>query len=546
MEINSQANADGAGAASNLVGQRRFVLPVLGILLGVVCLAGCTSLPKTSPEWSERRTLDTENTSWARSLAQSMAEYPGLSGVQLLPHGLDALSARLAVADTAERCLDVQYYIWRPDDAGRLLAERLVRAADRGVQVRLLLDDIGGSASDEVLLALDTHTNLEVRLFNPIANRSHRTLSVLFDFQRVNRRMHNKSFTADRLVTIVGGRNVADHYYASGDEPQFADFDVLAAGPAAGDVATMFDQYWYHPSSIPISALIREPIHPDRRAELYASLARHVQTITNSTDFRVLAGDDMGVRIRRHEPDLVWGPTRLVSDRPEKITTDPKDTSTHLLPELRALVSDPKSELLIVSPYFVPGTKGVDFFRSLRKRGVRVVVLSNSLAANDVTAVHAGYRRYRKALLLAGVEMWEIKPDARVRATAGEDNRKRERFSSRSSLHAKAFVYDRQTLFVGSLNLDPRSVSLNTEIGLVVQIPELAAPAVDRLEARLAENAYRLEFVPGPGPCKECGSIVWHSQENGRKVRYTREPHAPFSRRLMVWLLSFLPIESQL
>jgi putative cardiolipin synthase len=487
-----------------------------------------------------------ENTAWARTLAPALAEHQGLSGVQLLPHGLDALSARLALADTAERCLDVQYYIWRPDNAGRLLAERLVRAADRGVQVRLLLDDIGGSASDEVLLALDTHANIEVRLFNPIANRSFRRLSALFDFQRVNRRMHNKSFTADRLVTIVGGRNVADRYYASGDEPQFADFDVVAAGPAAGDVAAMFDQYWYNPSSIPISALIGEPIAPGRRTELYAGLARHVQTITNSPDFRVLAGDDMGVRIRRHELDLLWGQTRLVCDRPEKITTDPKDTSTHLLPELRAVVGDPRSELLIVSPYFVPGSKGVDYFRSLRKRGVRVIVLSNSLAANDVAGVHAGYRRYRKALLLAGVEMWEIKPDAQVRATARDDDRQRESFSSSSSLHAKAFVYDRQTLFVGSLNLDPRSVSLNTEIGLVVQIPELAAATVNRLEAKLAENAYRLEFVPGPGPCKECGSIVWHSQENGREVDYTHEPHASFSRRLLVGLLSLLPIESQL
>ena len=518
----------------------------LGILLGVVCLTGCVSLPKPSPEWSERRRLDLENTSWARTLGPARTEHPGLSGVKLLPHGLDALSARLGLADTAERCLDVQYYIWRPDDAGRLLAERLVRAADRGVQVRLLLDDIGGSASDEVLLALDTHPNIEVRLFNPIANRSFRRLSGLFDFQRVNRRMHNKSFTADRLVTIVGGRNVADHYYAAGDEPQFADFDVLAAGPAAEDVAAMFDQYWYHPSSIPISALIGEPIAPGRQTELYASLARHVQTITNSPDFKVLAGGDMGVRIRRHELDLHWGQTRLVYDRPEKITMDPKNTSTHLLPELRAVVGDPTSELLVVSPYFVPGSKGVDYFRSLRKRGVRVIVLSNSLAANDVAGVHAGYRRYRKALLLAGVEMWEIKPDAQVRATARDDDRQRKSFSSSSSLHAKAFVYDRQTLFVGSLNLDPRSVSLNTEIGLVVQIPELAAATVNRLEAKLAANAYRLEFVPGPGPCKECGSIVWHSQENGREVDYTHEPHASFSRRLLVGLLSLLPIESQL
>jgi putative cardiolipin synthase len=277
-------------------------------------------------------------------------------------------------------------------------------------------------------------------------------------------------------------------------------------------------------------------------------LTSQVEAFANSPDFKLLAGIEVGAAIRQHKLAFPSGPTHLVADQPEKITTDPSDTSTHLLPELRRVVDATKREVVIVSPYFIPGSKGMEFFRSLRARGLRVVVLSNSLAANDVIAVHAGYRRYRKALLLAGVELWEIKPDAQLRASARGDKgtRPREGHSPGSSLHAKSFIFDRQTLFVGSLNLDPRSGTLNTEMGLVMEVPTLAGPVVDTLEASLVQDAYRLEFVPGPGPHMECGNIVWLSQENGREVRYTHEPQASFCRRLRVCLASLLPIESQL
>ena len=220
----------------------------------------------------------------------------------------------------------------------------------------------------------------------------------------------------------------------------------------------------------------------------------------------------------------------------------------HLLPQLRRVAGETTNEVLVVSPYFVPGSNGMAFFQSLRARGVRVVVLSNSLAATDVAAVHAGYRRYRKPMLRAGVELWEIKPNARLRAAARDDPAARPRQGKppRSSLHAKAFIFDRQTLFVGSLNLDPRSAVLNTEMGLVIEIPALAGPVADSLEARLQETAYRLEFVPRSKTSRESGSIVWIGRENGREVRYTHEPHASFYRRLLVNFLSLFPIESQL
>ena len=535
-------------AASGAAPPKRFGLPLFGLLLIVISLTGCASLPKPSLEWSVRHPLETTNTIWARTVAPAAAAHPGSSGIELLRYGQDALAARLALADTAERTLDLQYYIWRPDASGQLLAEAAVRAADRGVRVRLLLDDVGGSASDEVLLALDSHTNIEVRLFNPIADRSFRTLSLLFDFQRVNRRMHNKSFTADGTVTILGGRNVEERYYALGEEPHFADFDVIAAGLAAADVTAMFERYWFSPSSIPIHALTGQRPSPAQLADNYTRLATAVAALTNSSEYRDLAENELGAAISHHELVLSWGKTPLVCDEPEKVLVDPADTATHLLPAIREVVDQTTNELIVVSPYFIPGPKGVAFFKSLRKRGVRVVILSNSLAATDVTAVHAAYRRYRKELLCAGVEMWEIKPNTQIRGSIqeGQVSTKLGGKPSRSSLHAKAFVFDHQTMFIGSLNLDPRSTALNTEMGLIIEIPELAGPTVDALEAQLPEQAYRLEFVPGPGPCKECGSIVWISRENGRDVRYTHEPQTSFFRRQLVNLLSLLPIESQL
>jgi putative cardiolipin synthase len=477
-------------------------------------------------------------------VAEAAAAHPGFSGVEMLPYGLDALSARLALADTAERSLDLQYYMWVPDDSGRLLAERVFRAADRGVRVRLLLDDVGGSASDKSLLDLSSHTNIEVRVFNPIANRTFRLLSMLSDLNRVTRRMHNKAFTADNTVTIIGGRNVADRYFGLGDEPRFADLEVIAAGPVVAEVAAMFERFWYSSSAIPIQALTRKQASPTRLNEVRAGLAAQATTTATSPEFKLLQGDDTGARIRRHELSLVWGPVKLVCDQPEKVTANPADTT--MLPEVREAVADTKRELLIVSPYFIPGDRGVTFLRALREQGIRVVVLTSSLAANDVPAVHVGYRRYRKPLLRAGVELWEMKPNVHIRAFAGQE------FSLEtpddkhpgSSLHTKAFIFDRQSLFVGSLNLDPRSVKLNTEMGMVIEIPKLAESSAELLEQKLGQNAYRVKLAPGQ--CKICDHLVWVSREGEAEVDYTHEPRATLSQRLMVNLLSWLPIESQL
>src|SRR5581483_1039395 len=287
----------------------------LGMLLAaMVCLTGCGSLPKAQPEWSERRPVDTQGATWARTVAPLAAEHPGSSGVALLRYGFDALSARLALIDTAERTLDLQYYVWLPDAAGQLLAEQVLRAADRGVRVRILLDDIGGTASDNALLTLSAHSNVEVRIFNPIAHRTFRKISSLLDLSRVNRRMHNKSFTADKTVTILGGRNIAESYFAFGEETRFADYEVIAAGPVVRDVATMFERYWYSPSAIPIQALTPKDITPAQLAERRANLAAKVQVTTNLPGFKVVRASAIAADVRRHDLPLEWGPVRLLSD----------------------------------------------------------------------------------------------------------------------------------------------------------------------------------------------------------------------------------------
>jgi putative cardiolipin synthase len=511
-------------------------------------LSGCSSLPKPRPEWSERHPIETQNTRWTQTISPAGAEHPGSSGIKLLPYGLDAFAARLALADSAERTLDLQYYIWMPDTAGKLLAERVLCAADRGVRVRILLDDIGGSAPDDVLLILSSHTNVEVRIFNPVANRTFRKLSTLFDFKRVNRRMHNKSFTADRAVTILGGRNIAEHYFGLGEEALFADFDVIGAGPAVEEVETMFERFWYSAASIPVEALFMKSNLTEDFAAKRSLLTSEAGAITNSPRLRPLLRDEIASGIRRHDLGLTWGAVRLVSDRPEKIKSAHTDPSTHLLAQLSSVVNDTTRELHIISPYFVPGRKGLALFRSLRQRGIRIVILSNSLASQDVSAVHSGYRRYRKPLLRAGVEMWEMRPDVEIRATTQlQVERASHNKQQGSSLHMKTLIFDRQTLFVGSLNLTPRSASVNTEMGLVMEIPLLAEATARVFEKELVDKAYRLELVPGPGPCKECvGGIIWHSHENGREVQYTSEPHATFCKRLAVDLFSLFPIESQL
>ena len=488
-----------------------------------------------------KQITDPVSTTLAAALGPCVAAHPGKSGLHSLADGRDALAARLVLADAAECSLDVQYFIWNKDMVGRVLLERLLRAADRGVKVRMLLDDFGTEPSDAVLLAIDSHPNVEVRMFNPITLRSLRLLGIIADFRRTNRRMHNKSFIADGQVAIVGGRNIGNEYFEASDASNHADLDLAVIGPVVGEVSAAFELYWTHRTAVPISKLTTPS--PERDAAERAGLIEHYTTAVQSEYADTVRGSEFA---RQYQDGLVtwfWSPASIVHDHPEKVLTCSTKTETHLAPKLRELVHATESELFLVTPYFVAGKDGVALLAGARRRGARVVVITNSLASTNSLPVHSGYRRYRRALLEAGVELYEIKPTAssgRRRSGGGwfgsmGSGGSMGAGSSGSSLHAKAFAFDRRTGFVGSYNLDPRSSRLNTEMGVVFECPPLAKRLPEESERDLAHTAYRVEL--------DGRRLVWVTHEGDTEVRYTSEPKASLRKRIKVGVLSCLPIE---
>jgi putative cardiolipin synthase len=511
-------------------------LTVAALLL----VSGCASLPANIERSESNALSDTEATRLGQIAQPLLKEHPGESGFRPLRNGVDALLARIVLAEVAERSLDVQYYIWHDDLTGRFFANALLRAADRGVRVRVLLDDVGARADDEILLSLDAHPNIEIRLFNPVASRNFRSMGMLSDFSRVNRRMHNKSFIADNQRAILGGRNIGDEYFEAQSEVAFGDLDVLTVGRAVNDVSDAFDRYWNVPAAIPIAALLGRNGETANLDALRTKLAVFVESQRDSP-YVTRSRSQLAEILATGSDSLFWGKAHLLYDDPAKISRAPEDTEGHLLSQFASLDSQVKNELLIISPYFVPGEKGVAWLRGLVNRDVRVTVLTNSLAATDVGAVHAGYQRYREALLEAGVRLYEVKPDAieYARAKRGKGGIS----GSRASLHAKTFVFDRRSVFIGSLNLDPRSIQLNTEIGLVCESAPLAEELAGRLEQNLDKIAWRLELVADVSGNKR---IVWvETGAEGIRQRM-EEPEVSTWRKFSVWFLGLLPIESQL
>jgi putative cardiolipin synthase len=514
---------------------RRLIAVVALLLIG-----GCASLPAGYERPESHAIPDTAATALGKADAQMLKSHPGENGFRPLPNGVEALVVRLLLAEAAERSLDVQYYIWHDDLTGRLFADALLRAADRGVRVRILIDDVGTKANDDALLSLDTHPNVEIRLFNPVASRVFRGLGMLTDFARVNRRMHNKAFVADNQRAVLGGRNIGDEYFEAHGDVAFGDLDVVTLGPVVAEVSKAFDAYWNAPVSIPIAALTGRPGKAASLDALRAELAAFVEAQRDSTYVRY-ARSTLAQNLATGAEGLFWGRALLVVDDPAKVGRAPEDTQGHLLPQLAGVAAQMRSELLIVSPYFVPGDAGVAWLRGLTQKGIRVTVLTNSLAATDVGAVHAGYKRYREALLEAGVRLYELKPGAIDYGRAKGKNRQIS--GSRASLHAKTFVFDRRAVFIGSLNLDPRSTQLNTEIGVVCETGPMARALADALEAALDQVAWRLERVVDPDGRAR---LVWNETTAAGNVQLRDEPEVGVMRQLGVWFLGLLPIESQL
>lgn len=440
----------------------------------------------------------------------------------------------MRLAEIAERTLDVQYYIWRNDVTGTMLFEALRAAADRGVRVRLLLDDNNTSGLDTVLAALDAHPSIEVRLFNPLGIRKPRLLSYLVDFPRLNRRMHNKSFTADNQATIIGGRNVGDEYFGATDGILFVDLDVLAVGPVVTEVSDSFDAYWNSRSAYPADRLLPR-VTTAELAEV-ASAARILERRPEAVVYTSALRRSQFVHdLAQESLPLEWAPTRMISDDPAK-GLGLAAPETHLPEMLRQVLGEPASRLDLVSAYFVPTAAGVDWFTGLSMRGVKVMVLTNAFEATDVPLVHAGYAKRREALLKGGVRLFE----SRLARLDGERTHPRGGMgSSGSSLHAKTFAVDGARVFVGSFNFDPRSANLNTEMGFVIESPVFARRIDEAFRTRVPTNAYEVRLSEG-------GMIFWVESRHGATVRHDKEPGTRAWQRAWVRILSLLPIEGLL
>ncbi|WP_051305019.1 phospholipase D family protein [Chitinilyticum litopenaei] len=466
---------------------------------------------------------------FARLMAERLDAHAGESGLAPLEEGEEALLARLVLIHNAEATLDVQYYIWRNDLTGTLLTLFLLQAADRGVKVRLLLDDLGTQPDDRVWRALDSHPNIEIRLYNPVAWRRWRLVGLLLGALRLNRRMHNKSLTADRAATIIGGRNIGDEYFGANAQVDFHDLDVLGIGDVVGEVADAFALFWAHRLSLPVEVFYRKPLPGDALATLRVQFQQRLEGHYGTVYLQAL-GERLALESQRqHGMRLFWGKADVLFDHPDKTLAEAPTLT--LSEQLQPLMNDSRHQLDIVSPYFVPGLKGALWLRRQAQRGVQVRVLTNSLAATDVTAVHAGYARYRRLLLKAGVALYELRPDPSQHIV-----RRKWLGRSRSSLHAKTFVLDRRYVFIGSLNFDPRSVAINTEIGVIFDNAELAARLGERFERLLAQESYALET-------RRTG-LRWRDLSGVRNWQH--EPHSTALQRCWVWLLQLLPIESQL
>jgi putative cardiolipin synthase len=496
----------------------------------LAALLACTKLPEQAARPRSGALADTRDTRLGRALAAPMAAHPGKSGVLLLPDGREAFAARAALANAAERSLDVQYYIYRDDTSGGLLCEALWRAAERGVRVRLLLDDANTRALDEAIAALDAHPNIEVRLFNPFASRMFR-VGDLLDFSRLNRRMHNKSYIADNQFAIVGGRNVGDEYFGADSPVEFADVDALVAGAVVPEVSAQFDAYWNSASAYPAAALGPAPpaARLEQRRARWAALKDTPEGAKYEAAVRAtrLASDLLARQLK-----LEWVQAHAVADDPAKVLHPPAQTELHMLPRLEATVGRPAARMDLVSAYFVPTEEGAGALRALAARGVKVRVLTNSLAATDVSPSYAGFMKYREPLLRAGVRLYELKRSAR-RTDASEH---KPLGSSSASLHAKTFAIDGARLFVGSFNFDPRSARLNTENGVVLESAALAARLGALFDGPLARSAYELRLAAN-------GDLEWLERTAAGEVRHATTPETGALRRLWIAFLALLPIE---
>ena len=480
-------------------------------------------LPERVEGW---KAADTQSTALGSAVSSWLQRESATAGVYRLDSGYDALGVRIGLIDVAEKSIDIQSYLIKDDVSGNLIALHLAGAADRGVRVRLLMDDALTDEVDSGLLSLDEHENIEVRVFNPFPRRRSRFISLLANFNILNRRMHNKTFTVDNQVTIVGGRNLADEYYQTGGETEFIDEDLLAIGAPVDEVSDGFDKFWNSPEAIPMEAFDNMVAHSNVNLSLHE--ARKLIADHRDSLFLQNVHGELVDKLLSGTLELVSADVDVVQDRPDKVRNLVRRRPSVTSEYLQRMVSSAKQELIVISPYFVPQKQGVEFFSALAKTGVRVIIVSNSLASTNHASVHAVYARYRKPLLQRGIELYELRPRLETMP-----------LEAKLTLHSKVATVDGARLFVGSFNLDPRSLYINTEMGMAVASDELAGNMATSILESLPETAYKLELSPK-------GKLQWLLRTAGVQEVITTEPQSSLWRRFRTKLMSLLPIEEQM
>ena len=511
-------------------------------LLGALA-SGCATLRTDLPREPSTTLTPVADTPSTRYVQQVTAGHAEESGFRALITSSNALMSRIVLMDHARHSLDVQYYIFNNDATGRLVAQRILAAADRGVRVRILLDDLDIEGQDNVLDALDAHPNIEVRLFNPFRIRNRSAFSKLGQFmldgRRLNRRMHNKAFIVDGMQAIIGGRNIGDPYFDAGEQIHFRDLDVIAIGPVVPQISAMFDAYWNSKSSFPVTAYTSVHAGPDDLARERQALVKDAREFAESDYAQEVADELPNGPSGDRKGNWFWGNATLLADDPDKADPKHADDVVLIAPQLKPMFDGAQHQALLISPYFVPGDKGVAYLGELAKRGVTVKVLTNALASTDEPEVHAGYARYRVPLLQAGIDLFELRP------IPGRPPPDAHGTSSGESLHAKSMIVDGRMVFVGSMNLDPRSRKINTEMGVVVDCPELAASLSKYFDSATApENAFHVVLQKSDSSATPV--LRWIAVDDGKPVMFEHDPETSEWKRMKVSLMRVLPIEGML
>lgn len=502
----------------------------------LIFLNGCASLPDDFEQLPSQGWPYPEQTMLGAFIAETAPADMSLSGVELLANAGEAFRTRFAIASLAQETLDMQYYLWKGDLVGQLLMWQALDAADRGVRVRFLIDDIFHSGRDRVYALLDSHPHFEVRVFNPMANRGMaRNLNYLVNKRQLNHRMHNKIFLADNAVAVLGGRNIGNDYFGVDTNANFFDLDVLTVGEGAVQAGAAFDEYWNSKKAVPISVMHDKVYTPTDVAQAREALKESLKNLDALPFVLEMERDETLEKFKIWRENLIWTQADVVVDPLERFEGQGESAIGEFMADKIEFID---SEFMAESAYLIPSPEGIEHMAGLVDRGVRVRLLTNSLMSNNHITAHSGYLKYRKPMLEAGVELHELRADAALREhfKANEDDHE-----VPAGIHTKSFVIDGNQALIGSFNFDPRSRDLNSEIGLVINSKEFAGQVVDEMNRDFdPTNSYRL-FL------NEKGKLRWEIQNpDGSTTISKHDPGASIWKRMGARMLSWLPIEKEL